>query len=109
MRNSTKLLLATFILLSLFSFRLLKQTAKPRILVFSKTAGFRHESIAAGKAALIKLGKEQGFLVDTTENDSYFTEDSLKNYKAVVFLSTTGNILNTPQQIAFERYIQAGG
>ncbi|SKB89323.1 ThuA domain-containing protein [Daejeonella lutea] len=109
MRNSTLVLIATGILLSLFSFRLLKQTVKPRILVFSKTAGFRHESIAAGKAAIIKLGKEQGFLVDTTESVSYFTEDSLKKYKAVVFLSTTGNILNAPQQIAFERYIQAGG
>ena len=109
MRNSTLILLATGILLSLFSFRMLKQTAKPRILVFSKTAGFRHESIGAGKAAIIKLGQEHGFLVDTTENPAYFTEDSLKKYKAVVFMSTTGNILNAPQQIAFERYIQAGG
>lgn len=109
MKNSTITLLATGILFALFSFRMLKQTPKPRILVFSKTAGFRHESIAAGKNAIIKLGKEHGFLVDTTENDSYFTEDSLKKYKAVVFLSTTGNILNAPQQIAFERYIQAGG
>lgn len=109
MRNSTKLLLASGILLSLLSFRLLKQSPKPRILVFSKTAGFRHESIAAGKIAIIKLGKENGFLVDTTESENYFTEDSLKKYKAVVFLSTTGNILNAPQQIAFERYIQAGG
>ncbi|MES2874383.1 MAG: ThuA domain-containing protein [Bacteroidota bacterium] len=109
MTNSTKLFLAAGILLSLLSFRMLKQAAKPRILVFSKTAGFRHESIAAGKAAIIKLGKEQGFQVDTTESSVYFTEDSLKKYKAVVFLNTTGNILNAPQQIAFERYIQAGG
>ena len=109
MRSSTLFLLAAGILLSLFSFRMFRQAVKPRILVFSKTAGFRHESIAAGKAAIIKLGKEQGFIVDTTENEIYFNEDSLKNYKAVVFMSTTGNILNAPQQIAFERYIQAGG
>jgi len=109
MRNSTKIFLSAGVLLSLLSFRMLIQTAKPRILVFSKTAGFRHESIAAGKAAIIKLGMEQGFLVDTTENNVYFTEDSLKKYKAVVFLNTTGNVLNAPQQIAFERFIQAGG
>ncbi|WP_411275482.1 ThuA domain-containing protein [Daejeonella sp.] len=109
MTNSTKMFLAAGILISLLSFSMLKQTVKPRILVFSKTAGFRHESIAAGKAAIIKLGKEQGFLVDTTENSVYFTEDSLKKYKAVVFLNSTGNALNAPQQIAFERYIQAGG
>ena len=109
MTNSSKLFLAAGILLSLLSFRMLNQMVKPRILVFSKTAGFRHESIAAGKAAIMKLGKEQGFQVDTTENSVYFTEDSLKKYKAVVFLNTTGNALNAPQQIAFERFIQAGG
>ena len=109
MRNSTKIFLSAGVLLSLLSFRMLNQTVKPRILVFSKTTGFRHESIASGKAAIIKLGKEQGFHVDTTEDSGYFTEDSLKKYKAVVFMSTTGNILNAPQQIAFERYIQAGG
>ncbi|MGB4399610.1 MAG: ThuA domain-containing protein, partial [Daejeonella sp.] len=109
MRNSTKTFLAVGVLLSLLSFSLLKQTVKPRILVFSNTAGFRHESIAAGKAAIIKMGKEQGFDVDTTESSSYFMEDSLKKYKAVVFLNSTGNVLNAPQQIAFERYIQAGG
>lgn len=109
MKNPTKLLIAAGLLLSLLSFSMLQQSVKPRILVFSKTAGFRHASISAGKAALIKLGMEQGFLVDTTESSSYFNEDSLKKYSAVVFLNTTGNILNSPEQIAFERYIQAGG
>ncbi|WP_332367555.1 ThuA domain-containing protein [Spirosoma telluris] len=81
----------------------------PRILVFSKTAAFRHASIGAGQQALFKLGKEQGFAVDTTENATRFTEENLKRYRAVVFLSTTGDVLNPQQQNAFERYIQAGG
>ncbi len=38
-----------------------------------------------------------------------FNEDRLKNYAAVVFLSTTGNVLDHYQEAAFERYIQAGG
>jgi cytochrome c len=80
-----------------------------RVLVFSKTAGFRHASIPTGKAAIMKLGKENGFAVDTTENAALFTEENLKKYKAVVFLSTTGDVLNDAQQTAFERYIQAGG
>ncbi|WP_234735262.1 ThuA domain-containing protein [Tellurirhabdus bombi] len=84
-------------------------TASTRILVFSKTAGFRHSSIPDGKKALIKLGQENGFAVDTTEDASKFTETNLKRYNVVVFLSTTGNILNDAQQNAFERYIQAGG
>lgn len=86
-----------------------KSIEKKRILVFSKTKGFRHSSIAAGKAALLQLGREHGFQVDTTENSAYFTEDSLKRYHAVVFLNATGDVLNHVQQAEFERYIQAGG
>jgi cytochrome c len=89
-----------------------KRPGKPRILVFSKTVTFRHSSIPNGKAAIQKLGAENDFLVDTTEDASYFNEDSLKNYSAVVFLNTTDtkdSLLNSYQQNAFERYIQAGG
>lgn len=81
----------------------------PRVLVFSKTAGFYHKSIPAGIAAIQQLGHENGFLVDTTKNSAYFTDDSLKRYRAVIFLSTTGDVLDFRQQAAFERYIQAGG
>jgi cytochrome c len=81
----------------------------PRVLIFSKTAGFYHESIPTGIEAIQKLGVENGFQVDTTKNAADFNEDNLKKYKAVVFLSTTLNVLNADQQLAFERYIQAGG
>ncbi|GAB3324156.1 hypothetical protein GCM10027299_21240 [Larkinella ripae] len=83
--------------------------AKDAILVFSKTKGFRHKSIEPGKLGLIKLGQENGFSVDTTENAALFTADNLKKYKAVVFLSTTGDILNPEQQAVFEQYIKKGG
>lgn len=89
-----------------------KRKGKPRILVFTKTTGFRHSSIPVGKQAIMKLGAENGFLVDTTEDASYFNEDSLKKYSAVVFLNTTDNhdsLLDYRQENAFERYIQAGG
>ncbi|MGH2624160.1 MAG: ThuA domain-containing protein, partial [Sphingobacterium sp.] len=86
-----------------------KRSGKPRVLVFSKTAGFHHNSIAQGNAALQKLGLENNFDVDTTTNAEWFTEDSLKNYSAVVFLNTTGDLLNNYQEADFERYIQAGG
>lgn len=81
----------------------------PRILVFSKTAGFYHESIPTGIEAIQKLGIENGFQVDTTKDAGMFTDSQLKKYKAVVFLNTTKNVLNADQQVAFERYIQAGG
>jgi cytochrome c len=97
------------LLLPFVSFSAPNAKKEKRILVFSKTAGFRHESIKDGKLALLKLGKDNGLKVDTTESTTYFTDDSLKNYSAVIFLNTTGDILDPQQQIAFERYIQAGG
>jgi cytochrome c len=82
---------------------------KMRILIFSKTAGFRHESIAAGIESIKKLGLQYHFIVDTTENGSAFHEENLKRYDAVIFLNTTGDVLNDEQQKCFERFIQAGG
>jgi type 1 glutamine amidotransferase len=82
---------------------------KDRVLVFSKTAAFRHSSIPNGKAAILQLGKQNGFEVDTTEDASLFTQSNLKRYKAVVFLNTTGDVLNDQQQLAFEEYVRGGG
>ncbi|WP_396634150.1 ThuA domain-containing protein [Maribacter sp. R86514] len=86
-----------------------KREGKPKVLIFSKTMGFEHKSIPAGVAAIQKLGIENGFAVDTTKNAALFTDDNLKKYAAVIFLSTTGNVLDQYQEAAFERYIQAGG
>ncbi|QMU26940.1 ThuA domain-containing protein [Adhaeribacter radiodurans] len=95
------------IALGLWSYMVVKDI--PRILVFSKTAAFRHSSIGAGQKALFALGKQNDFAVDTTENAGRFSEENLRKYQAVVFLNTTGDVLNPIQQNAFERYIQAGG
>lgn len=62
-----------------------RRSGKPKILVFSKTVGFHHESIADGNAAIQKLGSQNNFDVDTTTNAEWFTEDSLRKYAAVVF------------------------
>ncbi|MBU2976385.1 ThuA domain-containing protein [Zobellia sp. B3R18] len=86
-----------------------KREGKPKVLVFSKTSGWKHKSIPAGIAAIQKLGGEQGFEVDTTKNSELFNEDNLKQYSAIIFLSTTLNVLDAKQEAAFERYIQAGG
>jgi type 1 glutamine amidotransferase len=81
-----------------------------RLLVFSKTAGYRHASIKDGKIALQKLATEHNFKVDFTEDASVFTDSNLSQYNAVIFLMTTGNnILDDDQKAAFERYIRAGG
>ncbi|MGV9428258.1 ThuA domain-containing protein [Streptomyces sp. NPDC003656] len=80
-----------------------------RVLVFSKTAGFRHDSIPDGIAAVRQLGDTDGFTVDATEDAGAFTARNLRRYDAVVFLSTTGDVLNPAQQRAFEGYIHQGG
>src|SRR5687768_10324218 len=82
---------------------------KNRILVFSKTQGYRHESIGVGKETLLALGKQNDFEVDTTENAAFFNEDSLKRYRAVIFLNTTQDVLDPVQQADFKRFIEAGG
>ncbi len=79
------------------------------VLVFSKTTGYRHGSIEDGKAMFLKLAEEKGFKVDTTEEASVFTEERLKDYNLVVFLSTTGDPLNGEQQQELERFMKAGG
>jgi len=83
--------------------------SKPRVLVFKKTAGFHHGSIPLAADAITKLGQENGFLVDTTTDANHITESNLKKYAAVIFASTTGDILNVAQQKDLERYMQAGG
>jgi glucose/arabinose dehydrogenase/type 1 glutamine amidotransferase len=80
-----------------------------RILVFSKTAAFRHDAIPEGIAAIKELGKNNNITVDTTETAAQFTTNNLARYDAVVFLSTTGDVLNPEQQKAFEYYISTGG
>ena len=79
------------------------------VLVFSKTAGFRHDAIPAGITAIQQLGAANNFTVTATEDAAAFTTANLAQYEAVVFLSTTGDVLNDTQQTAFEGYIRAGG
>ncbi|MFD5265076.1 ThuA domain-containing protein [Streptomyces sp. NPDC058335] len=83
--------------------------AEARVLVFSKTAGFRHDSIPDGITALKELGGTEGFTVHATEDAGAFTPTNLRRYDAVVFLSTTGDVLDDTQQRAFEDYIHRGG
>ncbi|MEX0290282.1 MAG: ThuA domain-containing protein [Flavobacteriaceae bacterium] len=83
--------------------------AEVKVLVFSKTEGFRHESIEPGIEAIRKLGEQNDFTVESTEDASVFNEAYLKDFMAVVFLNTTGNVLDQVQQSQMERFIQAGG
>src|SRR5690606_21622083 len=70
-----------------------EKEAEFRVLVFSRTAGFRHGSIEDGVAAVRKLGEENRFAVEASEDRAVFSPENLKRFQAVIFLNTTGDIL----------------
>lgn len=80
-----------------------------RVLVFTRAQGFVHGSIDDGVAMIETLGTENGFVVDETDQADVFTAGGLAPYDVVVWLSTTGDVLDAGQQAAFEAYLQAGG
>lgn len=79
-----------------------------RALVFSKTTGFRHQSVPNGVVAIQNLGKSQVFSVHATEDASYFTDENLEKFDVIILLSTTGTIFNEEQKAAFQRFVQSG-
>jgi type 1 glutamine amidotransferase len=81
----------------------------PNVLVYTKTAGFRHESIEKGVATLRELGAENGFAIVHSEDSLAFSPENLKKFRLVIFLSTTMNVLGPQQEEAFKGFISAGG
>jgi type 1 glutamine amidotransferase len=82
---------------------------RPRLLLFTRTTDYRHDSIPAGVAMLEAIGGEDGFDIDAHEDPSAFDQANLKRYDLVIWLSTSGTILTEPQRDAFERWLKAGG
>jgi type 1 glutamine amidotransferase len=80
-----------------------------RALVFSRTEGFRHDSIAAGIEAIRDLGRDARFAVKAAERASAFRPRKLGRYEVVVFLSTTGDVLDPRGQAALRAFIRRGG
>ncbi len=109
MKQRYTLILRRILLLFLLAVIALSGFSQRKILVFSKTAGYRHGSISNGIDAIRKIGNDNGFTVVSSENAADFNTGNLEGYAAVVFMSTTGDILNNTQQTAFEKYIKSGG
>jgi type 1 glutamine amidotransferase len=81
-------------------------SAPPNILVFSHTAGFRHDSIPNGIAALTLLADERDWTLTATEDPTLFNDGALAPYDVIVFLSSSGDVFDAEQQAAFERFIR---
>lgn len=98
----------SLLLLALVSITSVEAQENKSVLIFSKTTGFRHESIPKGVATVSKLLTKQGIKFKHSEDAIHFHIDSLKKYDAIVFLNTTGDILDDNQKKNFQAFIQSG-
>lgn len=80
-----------------------------KVILFTRTAGFQHDSIPKAADALSKELQNRGFTVITTDDPQVFTADALEGLSAIVFLDTTGDVVNDEQQLAIEQYVRGGG
>jgi type 1 glutamine amidotransferase len=78
------------------------------ILVFSKTAGYRHASISSGLKMLSDQSEKQKWVITTTEDASLFRDGFLDRFDVVVFLSPTGDAICDEGQEAFEKFMKKG-
>lgn len=106
--NQKSTILSLSLLLFTFSFSEIWSQKQFNVLLFSRTQGWHHESIKDGVEAFSQLSQQHFFNVEWQENPDWFTDEKLKQYDVIVFLNTTGNILNEAQQQAMERFIQSG-
>lgn len=83
-------------------------TRTARVLLFTRTTGFRHDAIPKAVQVLAGALAARGVVADQTEDPATFSDAGLAPYAAVVFLLTTGDVLGDAQQAAFERYVASG-
>jgi len=84
--------------------------ARPAVLVFSKTNGFRHvDAIEAGSRRLAEIARQRGYGFFQTENGAVFRHELLAGFDGVVFLNATGDMLDASQEAALRGFIEGGG
>lgn len=81
----------------------------PRILVFSRTTGYRHASIEVGVEAVAELCGDAGIEVEATEDHAVFRDHHLDGFGATVWLSTSGDVLDDDGRAALRRFVTSGG
>ncbi|KAK1460096.1 glycosyl hydrolase [Colletotrichum melonis] len=89
-------------------------SATPSLLLFSKTAGYRHARHVSRSLFIVfslvsSIANEKGWLVAATEDSAIFTNGSLSAYSTLVFISTTGNYLSTNESDALNDFLLNGG
>lgn len=87
---------------------LFAQTANLNVLLFTKTAGYRHASIPAGIKMMNELSHERNWTLTATEDAEIFTSDLLSHFDVVVFISPTKETLNDKQRECFKAFMEKG-
>ena len=82
-----------------------------KVLVYTKNGkGYVHDNIPNAVNCIQRLGQQLGFKVDVADQPAVFTESNIRQYTALIFLSTNNDVFDTPEQrLVFRRYIEAGG
>ena len=109
-----KTLTVSLLVLACVTAGVLGASPERRVLVYTKNqigkGLYVHDNIPASVTAIKKLGAENSFAVDVSDDPAMFTFQNLKRYKALIFDNTNNEIFdNEEQKAAFQRYIRAGG
>lgn len=78
------------------------------VLLFTKTVGWHHKSTNAAVTALQQMADTHHFNLDWQEDANLINDDNLAKFDAIIFLMTTGDILNEKQQLSMQKFIQSG-
>ena len=109
------LAISVAIFAAMFASAPIAAATQPRILVYTRNytpdgKGYGHDNIAASVEAIQKMGAENGFAVDYTDNPDVFGNTNLKEYAAIVFSNSNNEAFSSDsQRDAFKHYIESGG
>jgi type 1 glutamine amidotransferase len=105
MKMKTILMLVLF---QLCCIQLVSAQKQFKALLFTTTRGWHHESLHAGVLAIQQIGVRNFFDVTLFEDPNAFTDKYLEQFRVIIFLNTTGDVLDSAQQKVMERFIQSG-
>ncbi|OCF61285.1 glycosyl-hydrolase [Kwoniella mangroviensis CBS 10435] len=81
----------------------------PKVLVYTATAGYRHDSIPTAIEVLDDNAQKYGVEFTFSEDKSLFTEENLATYDGVMFVSNSDEVLDSSGQAALQKFFQSGG
>jgi type 1 glutamine amidotransferase len=82
---------------------------KNKVLLYTETAGYRHESISAGTEMFKENAEKWNLEIQEAATSDAFTVDNLKQYRIIVFMSTTGDLFTPQEEAALQAYVKGGG